>query len=54
MTVERPILRYHGGKWLLAPWIIRAPAEAQDENEKRQRPPTREDQGTEASHGKIR
>lgn len=22
MTPERPILRYHGGKWLLAPWII--------------------------------
>jgi len=22
MTVRRPILRYHGGKWLLAPWII--------------------------------
>lgn len=22
MTVSRPILRYHGGKWLLAPWII--------------------------------
>lgn len=23
MTVpERPILRYHGGKWLLAPWIL--------------------------------
>ncbi len=21
-TVERPILRYHGGKWELAPWII--------------------------------
>ena len=21
-NVERPILRYHGGKWLLAPWII--------------------------------
>ena len=21
-TVERPILRYHGGKWKLAPWII--------------------------------
>lgn len=21
-TSERPILRYHGGKWLLAPWII--------------------------------
>lgn len=20
--VQRPILRYHGGKWLLAPWII--------------------------------
>jgi len=19
---RRPILRYHGGKWLLAPWII--------------------------------
>ncbi len=22
MTVTRPILRYHGGKWVLAPWII--------------------------------
>lgn len=22
MSVKRPILRYHGGKWLLAPWII--------------------------------
>jgi len=22
MTVKRPILRYHGGKWKLAPWII--------------------------------
>jgi DNA adenine methylase len=22
MTPERPIIRYHGGKWLLAPWII--------------------------------
>jgi DNA adenine methylase len=21
-TPERPILRYHGGKWVLAPWII--------------------------------
>lgn len=21
-TVTRPILRYHGGKWMLAPWII--------------------------------
>lgn len=21
-TPERPILRYHGGKWILAPWII--------------------------------
>lgn len=21
-TVERPLLRYHGGKWLLAPWIL--------------------------------
>ena len=21
-TVDRPILRYHGGKWKLAPWII--------------------------------
>lgn len=21
-TIERPILRYHGGKWILAPWII--------------------------------
>jgi DNA adenine methylase len=20
--VERPVLRYHGGKWKLAPWII--------------------------------
>ncbi|VFT62503.1 DNA adenine methyltransferase [Pseudomonas aeruginosa] len=20
--VRRPILRYHGGKWKLAPWII--------------------------------
>lgn len=20
--VTRPLLRYHGGKWLLAPWII--------------------------------
>lgn len=20
--VERPVLRYHGGKWMLAPWII--------------------------------
>lgn len=20
--VQRPVLRYHGGKWLLAPWII--------------------------------
>jgi DNA adenine methylase len=20
--VKRPILRYHGGKWMLAPWII--------------------------------
>src|ERR1044072_6767330 len=22
ITVNRPILRYHGGKWMLAPWII--------------------------------
>lgn len=22
MTVPRPLLRWHGGKWLLAPWII--------------------------------
>lgn len=22
MTVKRPILRYHGGKWLMAEWII--------------------------------
>lgn len=22
MTTKRPTLRYHGGKWLLAPWII--------------------------------
>lgn len=22
MTVSRPLLRYHGGKWLRAPWII--------------------------------
>lgn len=22
MTVRRPVLRYHGGKWRLAPWII--------------------------------
>ncbi|MES2367665.1 MAG: DNA adenine methylase [Pseudomonadota bacterium] len=22
MTPKRPILRYHGGKWMLAPWII--------------------------------
>lgn len=22
MSVKRPILRYHGGKWMLAPWII--------------------------------
>ncbi|HBP4591037.1 TPA: DNA adenine methylase, partial [Pseudomonas aeruginosa] len=22
MPPQRPILRYHGGKWLLAPWII--------------------------------
>lgn len=21
-TVKRPLLRYHGGKWMLAPWII--------------------------------
>ena len=23
VAVSRPILRYHGGKWNLAPWIIR-------------------------------
>ncbi len=23
MTVTRPIIRYHGGKWKLAPWIIK-------------------------------
>lgn len=23
MSASRPILRYHGGKWMLAPWIIR-------------------------------
>ncbi|WP_301300445.1 DNA adenine methylase [Pseudomonas citronellolis] len=23
MSVQRPIVRYHGGKWMLAPWIIR-------------------------------
>jgi DNA adenine methylase len=22
MTPRRPVLRYHGGKWMLAPWII--------------------------------
>ena len=22
MNVTRPVLRYHGGKWILAPWII--------------------------------
>jgi DNA adenine methylase len=22
MTIDRPVLRYHGGKWLLAEWII--------------------------------
>ena len=22
MSVKRPIVRYHGGKWKLAPWII--------------------------------
>lgn len=22
MTATRPIVRYHGGKWLLAPWIV--------------------------------
>lgn len=22
MTVARPVLRYHGGKWKLAPWVI--------------------------------
>ena len=22
MTPSRPVLRWHGGKWLLAPWII--------------------------------
>jgi DNA adenine methylase len=22
MSVTRPVLRYHGGKWLLAPWVI--------------------------------
>lgn len=22
MSIDRPILRYHGGKWKLAPWII--------------------------------
>lgn len=21
-TIKRPIVRYHGGKWLLAPWVI--------------------------------
>jgi DNA adenine methylase len=23
MTVKRPVLRYHGGKWRLAPWLIK-------------------------------
>jgi DNA adenine methylase len=23
MTVRRPLVRYHGGKWKLAPWILR-------------------------------
>ncbi|WP_051416352.1 DNA adenine methylase [Paracoccus sp. J55] len=22
MTVHRPVLRWHGGKWRLAPWVI--------------------------------
>jgi DNA adenine methylase len=22
VNVERPVVRWHGGKWLLAPWII--------------------------------
>lgn len=22
MTLTRPLLRYHGGKWRIAPWII--------------------------------
>ncbi len=22
MSVKRPVLRYHGGKWKLAPWVI--------------------------------
>lgn len=22
-TVSRPVMRYHGGKWMLAPWIIK-------------------------------
>lgn len=22
ISVQRPVLRYHGGKWILAPWII--------------------------------
>jgi DNA adenine methylase len=22
VSVPRPVLRWHGGKWLLAPWII--------------------------------
>ncbi len=22
MTPSRPIVRYHGGKWRLAPWIV--------------------------------
>lgn len=27
MTAYRPLLRYHGGKWKLAPWIISHMAE---------------------------
>lgn len=27
MTAYRPLLRYHGGKWKLAPWIINHMAE---------------------------
>ena len=23
MSIQRPLLRYHGGKWKLAPWILR-------------------------------
>jgi len=23
MKMTRPMLRYHGGKWKLAPWILR-------------------------------